>query len=44
MKNKKLNFEDFKNEKISKDQQKTILGGDPTGPTEPGRANGAGSL
>lgn len=40
MKNTKLNFEDFKNEKLSDNHKKTVRGGD----TEPGRANGAGSL
>jgi hypothetical protein len=44
MVNKKLKFENFKNEKLSKNQQKAIQGGDdPTGPIEPGRGNGKGS-
>ncbi|MFH6947393.1 rSAM-modified peptide [Flavobacterium sp. FlaQc-51] len=39
MKNCKLNFEDFENEKLSKKQQKTIHGGD----EEPTKGNGNGS-
>lgn len=39
MTNQVLKFEDFENEKLSKNQQKTVHGGD----TEPGRGNGKGS-
>ncbi|MCD0464134.1 rSAM-modified peptide [Flavobacterium sp. ENC] len=35
MKIKKLKFEDFKTEKINKDQQKMVRGGDPTGGEDP---------
>ena len=40
MTTQKLTFEDFQIEKLSKNQQKTIQGGD----TEPGRGTGNGSL
>ncbi|SHM98274.1 rSAM-modified peptide [Flavobacterium chilense] len=33
MKDSKLKFEDFKSEKLSKNQQKTVRGGDDTDPT-----------
>lgn len=40
MKNQKLNFEDFEIEKLSKNQQKQVLGGDDTDPGN-GKGNGA---
>ncbi len=42
MKNQKLNFEDFENEKLSKNQQKTVRGGDDE-PIDPGKGNGKGN-
>lgn len=45
MTNQALKFEDFQREKLSKNEQKTVHGGD--GPGTPGdtnRANGNGSL
>lgn len=41
MTNSKLNLEDFKSEKLSKKEQKTIRGGDDTDPTKTG-GNGNG--
>jgi natural product precursor len=41
MKNTKVTFEDFATEKLSKNQQKTILGGDD--PTDPLKGTGKGS-
>jgi natural product precursor len=35
MANKKLKFEDFEEEKLSKNQQKTVRGGDGTDPPVP---------
>ncbi|WP_374174647.1 TIGR04149 family rSAM-modified RiPP [Flavobacterium tructae] len=49
MKNKKLNFENFKSNTLSKKEQKTVRGGDdPTTPIQtitgdPSRGNGKGS-
>jgi hypothetical protein len=43
MKTQQLKFEDFNNEKLAKNQQKTVCGGDGNEPTEPGRGNGKGS-
>jgi hypothetical protein len=39
MANMKLKFEDFQAEKLSKNQQKTVRGGDdvPTPPVDPGK-------
>ncbi|MFG4000965.1 rSAM-modified peptide [Flavobacterium aquidurense] len=41
MKNNKLNFEDFQIEKLSKKQQKTVLGGDE--PIDPSKGTGKGA-
>ncbi|MDA6072406.1 rSAM-modified peptide [Flavobacterium sp. AC] len=41
MKNQALKFEDFESEKLSKNQQKTIKGGEPVDPL---RGTGNGSL
>lgn len=44
MKNQALKFEDFENEKLSKNQQKTVHGGDGGGePIDPGKGNGKGN-
>lgn len=41
MTNKKLKFEDFETEKLSKNQQKTVRGGDGVEPgTDPGKKGG----
>lgn len=45
MKNIKLKFEDFDTEKLSKNQQKTVRGGDgttppPPPPVDPGKGSG----
>lgn len=45
MANMKLKFEDFEAEKLSKNQQKTVRGGDdvenpPTDPNQPGKGGG----
>ena len=45
MKNKKLLFEDFRNEKLSKKEQKTVHGGDDTyTESDTNRGNGKGSM
>jgi len=44
MKNKKLNFEDFKSEKLSPKQQKKVKGGeDPIDGKDPVRGGGGGT-
>lgn len=47
MANIKLNFEDFETEKLSKNQQKMVVGGDPippgSGPVDPGKGGGSGT-
>ncbi len=45
MANIKLNFEDFETEKLSKNQQKMLVGGDPVpgGPVDPGKSGGSGT-
>ena len=43
MTTQKLTFEDFQIEKLSKNHQKMVCGGDNSAPTEPGRGNGKGS-
>jgi len=41
MANQKLKFEDFEDEKLSKNQQKTVRGGDgETDPNPPGKGTG----
>jgi len=43
MANKKLKFEDFEEEKLSKNQQKTVRGGDGTdSPDDPGKGGTTG--
>lgn len=43
MANMKLKFEDFQDEKLSKNQQKMVRGGDEAAPTvDPNRGGGAG--
>lgn len=44
MANIKLNFENFETEKLSKNQQKMVVGGDPIpGPVDPGKGGGSGT-
>ena len=44
MTSKKLNFEDFSAEKLSKNQQKVVRGGDAEpAPIDPGKATGNGN-
>lgn len=44
MKTQKLKFTDFETEKLSKNQQKSVVGGDvPPDPIDPGKGTGKGS-
>jgi natural product precursor len=42
MTGKKLKFEDFRVEKLSKDQLKVVKGGDGEGPIDPNQLKGTG--